>query len=163
MNCFHPIGGSTRIISLITIALILFIAVLVLFIVFFDKDGTAVYRLVISREKSLLAEKSVSFFEDLQFKDFQKSASYHSPEDQESVDIPKLIERIFLVKPEFIDIMRYRVFSIHVDSVEKRARVFLKVQFRVLNTDKEYEKDIILYYYKDQRDTWFMKLESSLR
>lgn len=131
--------------------------------IFFDRTGSFLYRFDLSGDRSVLAEKSIAFFEDLQFKDFDKAAEYHSPEDQESVNIPRLIERIFVIKPELLDIESYKVERIHIDRSGNRARVFMSVFFKVLNTGREAERDIILYYYKDHRDYWYMKLESSLR
>ena len=51
----------------------------------------------------------------MQFKDFGKAATYHSEEDQESVDIPKLLERLFKIKPEFLDIMKYEITDVDID------------------------------------------------
>ncbi len=155
-------AGLSKIITIFfAFIFILLLGAVALF--FFDQSGTAVYKIGFSRDKKILAEMSVSFFEDIQFKDFESSSRYHSPEDQENVDIPDLIERIFIIKPELLDIMRYRIIRIHIDRSTNRARVFMNVYFRVLNSDRETDKDLILYFYKDHRDKWYMKLESSLR
>lgn len=154
--------GLSKLIVLFTVLLILAI-IFISFLLLFDKSGLATYRLGFSTDKAVLAETSIKFMEDLQFKDFDQAASYHAPEDRESVNIPRLIERKFLIKPELLDIVSFRVERIHMDRSNTRARVFLSVFFKVLNTNREADKDLILYYYKDNRDIWYMNLESSLR
>ena len=106
--------------------------------------------------------KSRSFLEDLQFKDFEKAASYHSREDRKKVNIPQLIERMFAVKPEFLDIMSYEIVKIQFDNSGKRCRVKTKTKVKILNTNEIKEPEIILYWFKDPAEGWIMELESSL-
>lgn len=114
-----------------------------------------------SKDEKVIREKSLSFMEDLKYKDFQKAATYHSPEDQKNVDIPKLIERMFLVKPEQLDVMEYRILDADFDSSGQRARVKVKAKIHVLNTSEIRNPEIILYYHK-KADQWYMELQSSL-
>jgi hypothetical protein len=100
--------------------------------------------------------------EDIKFKDFNKAASYHSPEDQEEVDIPKLMERLFKIKPELLDVMEYSILDSTLDSTGTRGRVKMKAKVNVLNSGKIKNPEFILYY-KKEGDEWFMELESSLR
>jgi len=103
------------------------------------------------------------FLEDIQFKDFEKAASYHSREDRKTVNIPNLIERMFGIKPEFLDIMRYEIVKVQLDSSGKRARVKTKTTVKLLNTKEIREPEIMLYFFKDPAEGWVMELESSLR
>lgn len=120
------------------------------------------FQFIFSKEKSLLKELTVAFLEDIQFKDFVKAAAYHTEEDQQKVDIPHLIERLFKIKPEFLDIMRYEIVDVDVDKSGTRARVKTHAIVKVLNTDEIKEPDIIFYWQK-QDGKWYMKLESSLQ
>jgi hypothetical protein len=116
-----------------------------------------------SKDVKFLETQSLKFLEDLKFKDFQKAASYHSAEDRKTVNIPALIERMFAVKPETLDIMRYEVQKVEIDSSGLRARVKTKTVFKVLNANDIREPEIMLYWFKDPTEGWVMELESSLR
>ncbi|RMH70066.1 MAG: hypothetical protein D6675_10565 [Gemmatimonadetes bacterium] len=118
---------------------------------------------VFSEDKKVLAELTEQFFEDIRFKDFEKAASYHSQEDQERVNIPKLIERMFKIKPEVLDIMHYEVTDVELDKSGYRARVHVISTVKMLNTDNVKEPEVIIYWQKDDQGTWHMKLESSLK
>jgi uncharacterized protein YxeA len=121
-----------------------------------------VFNHFVSGDLAVLKKQSLSFMEDIQFKDFKKAASYHSPEDRKKVNIPKLIERMFKVKPEQLDIMEYEILEKSLDSSGKRGRVKIMAKVNILNTGKIKKPEVILYYHK-KGDRWFMELESSLR
>ena len=125
--------------------------------------GRPLFKNLFSGELSSLDESSLSFMEDLRFKDFEKAASYHHPDDREKVDIPKLIERLFRIKPEFLDIMDYQVLDSALDSSGTRARIKMKAKVHVLNRDDIREPEFLLYYHRDDAGNWYMELESSLR
>jgi len=115
-----------------------------------------------SKEKAMLRDLTIAFLEDIQFKDFVKAATYHTEEDQQNVDIADLIERLFQIKPEFLDIMKYEITDIDIDKSGTRARVKTHTTIKVLNTDEMEEPDVIFYWHKVD-DRWYMKLESSLQ
>lgn len=116
-----------------------------------------------SRDEADVQRLTGSFFEDLKFKDFTRAASYHSAEVRKKVNIPELIERLFQVKPEFLDIMRYDVRAPEVDSTGRRARAKVHCVIKVLNANEIKEPDVIIYWFKDPTEGWIMELESSLR
>lgn len=119
--------------------------------------------LPISNEDTrLLTKQSINFLEDLQFKDFEKAATYHSTEDRKNVDIAEEIERIFLVKPEFLDIMRYEIKKVEIDRSGDRAKVKTHTVIKLLNTGQVKEPEVMLYWHKDPKEGWVMKLRSSL-
>jgi len=115
----------------------------------------------LSKDVRTIQKFAISFFEDLKFKDFDSAAKYHSLKDQKKVNIPKLIERLFKVKPEFLDIMEYNILETSLDSSKKRARVKMKTKVNVLNSGKIRNPEVILYYHK-KNGKWYMELESSL-
>lgn len=117
----------------------------------------------LSADQRFVEQKTLDFMEDVRYKDFKKAASYHNAAERKTVDIPNLIERIFVVKPEFLDIMRYQVTSVDMDRSGDRARVHVKAVVKVLNTREIKEPEIIYYWYKDPQEGWCMRLESSLR
>ncbi len=114
-----------------------------------------------NKDKGGVHELTTNFLEDIQFKDFEKAATYHTKEDQTSVNIPELIERLFQIKPEFLDIMNFEVTNVDVDRSGERARVKTHTTVKILNTDEIKELDIIFYWHK-QNGKWYMNLESSL-
>lgn len=120
--------------------------------------------LAIGGDRGWLRATSLSFWEDIQFKDFEKAASYHDPTSQEAVDIPYLIERMFMVKPEQLDVISYEIVFAEVDSTGLRARVKTRVKVKILTVDKVDEPEVMLYYKRAAEDApWFMDLQRSLR
>jgi hypothetical protein len=119
--------------------------------------------LAINQDKDILSGKVTSFLEDIEFKDFKKAATYHNAEDQKTVDIPKLIEEKFFVKPEFLDIMKYEVKEIEIDSSGKRSKVKTRTIFKVLNTGEVKDLEMIFYFQKADDGNWYMQLKSSLQ
>lgn len=120
------------------------------------------FQFVFDKDKDILRNLTIDFLEDIKFKDFDKAASYHTKEDQETVDIPHLIERIFQIKPELLDIMKYEITGVDIDRRATRARVKTHTTVKVLNTEELKEPDIIFYWQKIDGH-WYMKLESSLQ
>jgi hypothetical protein len=105
-----------------------------------------------------------SFLEDIQFKDFKKAASYHSPDDQKTVDIPYLLERLFGIKPEQLDIMSYEIVFADLDSSGLRGRVKSQIKVKILLNGEIQDRELMLYFSRDTpQSPWFMRLESSLR
>lgn len=115
-----------------------------------------------SADRGQLEQYALKFMEDLRFKDFQHAASYHSVEDRKKVNIPQMIERWFQVKPETLDIMRYEVQKVDIDSTGNRGRVKIKTVLKILNANEIKEPEIMLYFFKDPAEGWVMELESSL-
>ncbi len=106
-----------------------------------------------NRDSGFVREVSLAFMEDLQFKDFRRSSLYHHKLERDRVDIGRTLERLFMVKPEFLDIMEYRIKRIDVDSTGDRAKVLLKTKFKRLNVKKDPEEgEVILYWIKRHPD-----------
>lgn len=121
------------------------------------------FGLQLGGESGELRRHTLSFWEDVQFKDFDSAATYHEEQLQDDVDIPYLLERIFLVKPEFLDLLSYEIVFIDIDSSGMRARVKCRVKVKDLLKEKTRDQEFLLYYYKLADDgPWYMKLESSL-
>lgn len=134
-------------------------------LLYFTSPGTdfgATINQVASKDVRELRERSKDFLEDLQYKDFDKAATYHSTEDRKKVDIAHLIERLFAVKPEFMDIMRFEIKEVDIDRSGDRAKVKTHSVIKILNTGQIKEPDVILYWRRDPKEGWVMKLESSL-
>lgn len=146
--------------------LFLFLGVVaVVLLVFTTQGGVSMgsFSLAFSEDKKDVEKQTLSFLEDIRYKDFKKAASYHNLAEQKTVDIPNLIERIFAIRPEFLDILRYQITGIDIDSSGERARVHCKVVIKVLNTSEIKEPDVIFYWYKDPKEGWRMRLQTSLR
>lgn len=104
----------------------------------------------------LLRSLAQHFMEDLQYKDFDKAALYHTYEDQQKADIGKLIHRMFLVKPEQLNIRNIRIVAVDFDSSGNRARTFVTCTNELLNSgDKKKDEknrakqvEAILYWHR---------------
>ena len=127
-----------------------------------SEQGRTFISNLFSEDRERINRISLSFMEDIKFKDFKKAASYHHPKDREKVDIPRLIERLFKIKPELLDIMDYEILETSLDSSRTRGRVKLSTKVQLLNQERIEHPEMILYYHhRDGR--WYMELESSLR
>lgn len=116
---------------------------------------------LLSSDSQAMVQKSLAFMEDIKYKDFDTSAKYSLPEQQGKYDLPALIEGLFKVKPEFLDLQKYEVVTTDLDSSGKRARVHVKADVKLLNSDKIKQPELILYFKKQDGD-WFMDFASSL-
>lgn len=111
-----------------------------------------------------LRETAKRFMEDIQFKDFKAAAQYHAPDKRDTVDIPYLLQRLFVVKPEALEIMDYEVAMADLDSSGDRARVKLRVKANDLVREKILTREFVLYFKRaDAASPWYMELEDSLR
>ena len=120
--------------------------------------------LLLGGDRGDLRRVALAFLEDIQFKDFVSAAGYHSPETRDSVDIPFLIQRLFTVRPEALDIMDYEVVFAEIDESGLRARVKLRVTVKILLNALINEREVILFFERNTvNDPWYMKLEDSLR
>lgn len=127
-----------------------------------SEQGRTLLRDLFSGDRGVIDRISLSFMEDIKFKDFKKAASYHHPEDREKADIPKRIERLFKIKPELLDIIEYRILETTLDTSGGRGRVKLSAKVNLLNQDRIEQPEMILYYYKRDGE-WYMELDSSLQ
>jgi hypothetical protein len=116
--------------------------------------------------RNAIDTKTRRFLTDLQYKDFPHAASFHDPAIQEKFDIPKLIEKKFLVKPEHLDIRHFEVLRVDVSPQGSRAKAIVKVTVRLLSTDKVRDVEAVFYWKKSPGPKppaqWFMDLQSSL-
>lgn len=120
--------------------------------------------LALGGDRGALRRMALGFLEDIQYKDFQSAARYHAPDVRETVDIPFLIQRLFKVKPEALDIMDYEIVFADIDTSGLRARVKARVKVKFLVNERIEERELILYFHRDSvDDPWYMKLEDSLR
>ena len=96
-------------------------------------------------DRAHLRQLSTQFMEDIQFKDFHSSALYHHELEQDRVDIGRALEDLFLLDPELLDILDYRIARSEIDSSGKRGRVLVSTRFRPLKPSsarREGEDDI---------------------
>ena len=109
--------------------------------------GYVVVKKPYAPDANTLERLSRSFLEDLQYKDFRSSALYHHLLDQGRFDIGQTLEVIFAVKPELLNILGFDVVKVDFDSSDDRARVFVRIRYKVLNRGNEVkELDLILYW-----------------
>lgn len=120
--------------------------------------------LALGGDRGALRRIALAFLEDVQFKDFVSAANYHAPDLIDSVDIPFLLQRLFAVKPEALDIMDYDIVFAELDSSNLHARVKVRIKVKLLLDETIREREFILYFDRDSAgDPWYMKLEDSLR
>jgi hypothetical protein len=115
-------------------------------------------------ERGVLRRLATAFLEDIQFKDFRRAASYHAPDKQQAVDIPFIIQRLFQVKPEALDIMSHEIILCETDSTSLRGRVKTRVKLKELLRGDIRTQELMLYFERVGHGApWYMKLEDSLR
>lgn len=115
-------------------------------------------------DRGIVRKMTDNFWEDIKFKDFKRAASLHAPDVQASVDIPFVIQRLFLVKPEALDIMSYEIVLAEIDSLGLRARSKCRLKIKDLIKQEIKEQEVMLYFErKDMQSPWYLKLEDSLR
>lgn len=151
-----------KIIAIFTLLVVAAFALLYLSSGKADFGAASNFAQLASKDVRLLRVRTEDFLEDLQYKDFEKAASYHHSSERNQVDIPKMIERLFAIKPELLDIMRYEVKKVEIDRSGDRAKVLTHTVVKVLNSGKIREPEVIFYWHKDPKEGWVMKLESSL-
>lgn len=111
-----------------------------------------------------LRDKTTSFLEDLQFKDYDHAATYNDPATRGQLDIRLIVHRLFVVKPEAQDIMSYEVVFVDVDSTGLRARVKSRVKLKGLVDQRIVEREVMVFYQRATMSSpWYMRLEDSLR
>lgn len=105
-------------------------------------------------DAAILEDLARHFLEDLQYKDFDKAGTYHTLLDQAKVEIPKLIERLFQVKPEMLNIRDFKITDVTIDESGQRARTFFNANMELLNTardgnpNEERKVEGILYWHR---------------
>lgn len=103
---------------------------------------------------AVLEDLARHFLEDLQYKDFDKAGTYHTFLDQAKVEIPALIERLFQVKPEVLNIRDFKITDVTIDESGQRARTFFHANMELLNTardgnpNEERKVEGILYWHR---------------
>lgn len=112
-------------------------------------------------DRHIIIRQTQRFFECLQFKEYEEAANFHNEEDRKLADIPKLIEQLFKIPPEQLDIQEYNLLFAEIDSSGILGRVETKCAAKVLNTEEIKRPEIILYW-KKEGDKWNLKLRSSL-
>ena len=112
-------------------------------------------------DKREIRDKTVRFFECLKFKEFKEASDFHNEEDQKAADIPSMIENLFQVPPEYLDIQDISLMYVEIDSSGILAKSKTRCHAKELNTGQEKDHEVILYW-KKEADQWFLKLRSSL-
>jgi len=119
---------------------------------------TSLYR----SDVHLIKEKTRRFFECIKFKEFGQAAAFHDAADQKRSDIPKLIEDLFKVPPEQLDIQECQILFGEIDSSGMLGKVKTRCTVQFLPNRKVKNPDSVLYW-KKEGGRWYLKLESSLR
>ena len=110
-------------------------------------------------DKKIIREQTRQFWEFIQFKSFDQAATLDADEDQNTT--ARLIERIFRVKPENLDIQRVDVIAVEIDSSGDLARSKSRLEGEMLNPKKAKTIEVMLFWRRDG-DMWRLKLRSSL-
>ena len=115
-SCDTRVDTSSRDLVMRWVAGLVFLLGLYLGAAHFSGGAFPTLGLPIGGDRALLRQTTDAFIEDIKFKDFKKAASYHAPDKRDAVDIPFLIERLFVQKPESLDIMSYEIMMSEIDS-----------------------------------------------
>lgn len=133
-------------------------------------SGAGMPTIALSGDKGHLKDATLEFLEDIKFKDFKKASTYHLEDTQKARDIPQLIQRVFRIRHEVLDIQSYEVLEVELDTAKSRGRVRTLVRFHVLGdrdvrekADAHRDTELLFYWFKQPDGSWTMELESSLR
>ena len=110
-----------------------------------------------------IVQMGQKFMESIQYKDFKSASIFSLPEQKSTLDIPVLIERLFQVKPELLDINNVKVLSHDFDSSGDRARLRMQADVKILNSQELRKPEIILYFKKQPDGKWYMDFASSIK
>ncbi len=109
----------------------------------------------------LLKKKSERFWECVKFKEFGEAAQFHHPDEQKQANIPDLIENLFKVPPEQLDIQEVYVKFAEIDSSGVLGKTKTQTTVHVLNANKTKNPEVMLYW-KKLKGQWYLKLRSTL-
>lgn len=109
----------------------------------------------------ILKDKTRRFLECIKFKEFEEAAAFHNEADRKDADIAGMIEGLFYVPPEYLDIQDVNVLFAEIDSSGVLGKVKARCFAEFLNTKESKNHDVLLYWKKENED-WFLKLKSSL-
>lgn len=118
---------------------------------------TPVYR----TDRHIITQQTARFFECIKFKEFDEASDFHNTEDRAKADIPYLIEDLFKIPPEYLDIQDYRIVFADTDSSGLLGKAKTRCVVHILNTNEIKRPEVILYW-KKEGDNWYLKLRSSL-
>jgi len=132
-------GGAVNRVLIALVALLIVGAVLLLGL---TSSGISVFGVGYhwNEEAAEVEELAYSFLEDVKYKDFDKASRYHTYADQDEADIPKLIERLFQVPPEKLNIHDIRIAGVDMDRDGERARTRFVANIEVLNSKQKNKK-----------------------
>ncbi len=110
-------------------------------------------------DKKGIREQTRQFWEFIRFKSFDQAAQFDEDEDKETT--ARLIERIFRIKPENLDIQRVDVLSVEIDSSGNLGRSKARLEGELLNPKKTKTIEVMLFW-RRVGGVWRLKLRSSL-
>jgi hypothetical protein len=125
--------------------------------------GKAPLGALLNGDAQKVIQMGQKFMESIQFKDFKAAAQDSLPEQKATLDIPALIERLFQVKPELLDMNNIHVVSHDIDSSGERARVHMQADVKVLNSQELRKPEVILYFKKLPDGKWYMDFATSIK
>lgn len=143
------------------LALLAFIVVAVVGFFYASSEGYVGGLSGSGEDKREIREKTIRFFECLKFKEFEEAAAFHNEEDQKDANISSMIEDLFHIPPEYLDIQDIALMYVEIDSSGILAKSKTRCHAKELNTGQEKDHEVILYW-KKESDNWYLKLRSSL-
>lgn len=145
------------------LALLLALAGGVVFYLQSSPMGQAPLGALLSNDAQAIVKMGQTFMESIQYKDFKSAAQFSLPDQKATLDIPVLIERLFQVKPEMMDMNNIQVLSHDFDSSGDRARLRMQADVKFLNSSELRKPEVILYFKKLPDGKWYMDFASSIK
>ncbi|MDP6114480.1 MAG: hypothetical protein QGG53_21670 [Planctomycetota bacterium] len=115
----------------------------------------------LQNDRQIIIQQTKRFFECVQFKEYAEAGNFHNAADRKDANIPKMIESLFKIPPEQLDIQEYNIVFGEVDTSGLLGRVNTRCVVRTLNVNDVQKPEIILYW-KKEGENWYLKLLSSL-
>jgi hypothetical protein len=116
---------------------------------------------VYQSDAHLLKQKTERFWECVKFKEFGEAAKFHHPDEQKKAKIPDLIEDLFKLPPERLDIQEVYVKFAEIDTSGILGKVKTQCTVHILNTKQIRHLEVMLYW-KKVEGKWYLKLRSTL-
>ena len=117
------------------------------------------YTPLYTSDKKILRDQTQQFWEYVKFKSFDRAAEFDQNADKE--ETARLLERIFKIKPENLDLREIDVLYAEIDGSGDLGRTKTRIDGAVLNPAAERTLEVMLFWEREE-GRWWLKLRSSL-
>lgn len=119
--------------------------------------------LPIGGARAELRTLTMSFWEDIKFKDYKKAASYQAETKRSESSISALVEQVFGLPAQSVDLMEFSVVEAELDSTGNRARLKSRVKAKDLVKGKVHTREVMHFFHRDTpQAAWVLDLDHTV-